>query len=193
MVASPNEVQPAGSLSSFVGSSPGHKQTETSLSNRWRQTLHRNRPGRRASSLQARPTSDGSFGSVKADRSVCSGSSRRFGFVRFRRHCGREFLRQGRDGPYPEITLKLFLKFSLGQYRLYGSIFQPQGGIRLAHGSVSGLNRSCQKTAFHRSRRYNQSAAFSPSVGVWTPKSAFRREISHRERACEHDIIIGKK
>src|SRR6266581_5607588 len=45
VVASPNEVQPAGSLSSFVGSSPGHKQTETSLSNRWRQTLHRNRPG----------------------------------------------------------------------------------------------------------------------------------------------------
>src|SRR5258705_12640561 len=33
VVASPNEVQPAGSFSSFVGSSPGHKQTETSLSN----------------------------------------------------------------------------------------------------------------------------------------------------------------
>src|SRR3981189_2599447 len=32
-------------------------------------------PGRRASSLQARPTSDGSFGSVKADRSVCPGSN----------------------------------------------------------------------------------------------------------------------
>jgi hypothetical protein len=27
------------------------------------------------------------------------GHSRRFGFVRFRRHCGHEFLRQGRDGP----------------------------------------------------------------------------------------------
>ena len=26
-----------------------------------------------------------------------------------------------------------------------------------------------------------------------TPKSAFRRDISHRERACEHDIIIRKK
>jgi hypothetical protein len=27
------------------------------------------------------------------------GHSRRFGFVRFRVHCGHEFLRQGRDGP----------------------------------------------------------------------------------------------
>jgi hypothetical protein len=29
------------------------------------------------------------------------GHSRRFGFVRFQRHCGHEFLRQGRDGPRP--------------------------------------------------------------------------------------------
>src|SRR5262245_364345 len=30
--------------------------------------------------------------------------SRRFGFVRFRRHCGNEFLRQGRDVPIPAIA-----------------------------------------------------------------------------------------
>ena len=31
-----------------------------------------------------------------------SGHSRRFGFVRFRRHCGHEFLRRDRDGPLPD-------------------------------------------------------------------------------------------
>ena len=31
------------------------------------------------------------------------GLSRRFEFVRFRRHCGHEFLRQGRNGPEGDI------------------------------------------------------------------------------------------
>jgi len=31
------------------------------------------------------------------------GHSRRLGFVCFRRHCGHEFLRQGRDGPISDI------------------------------------------------------------------------------------------
>ena len=31
------------------------------------------------------------------------GHSRRFGFVRFRRHCGPEFLRQRRDGAEGDI------------------------------------------------------------------------------------------
>jgi len=56
-------------------------------------------PGRRASSLQARPTSDGSFGSVKADRSVCSGSFTSVLVCPPFGHCGHEFLRHGRDGP----------------------------------------------------------------------------------------------
>jgi transposase len=35
-------------------------------------------------------------------------ATRRFGFVRFRRHCGHEFLRQDRDGPDADIFVVPF-------------------------------------------------------------------------------------
>jgi hypothetical protein len=59
----------------------------------------------------ARPTPfhlvrDGSYQGLGMEPHVRTmselGHSRRFGFVRLRRHCGHKFLRQGRDGPTPD-------------------------------------------------------------------------------------------
>ena len=55
-----------------------------------------------------KPTSDRIVRRSKNERRMSElGHSRRSGFVRFRRHCGHEFLRQGRDGLRPDITAKL--------------------------------------------------------------------------------------
>src|SRR5262245_13317756 len=43
------------------------------------------------------------------------GHSRRFGFVRFRRHCRPEFLRQGRDGPSADLAPQSQLSGALRQ------------------------------------------------------------------------------
>ena len=58
---------------------------------------------RRISHVQGRRTAHARC-SILTLNSFARGHSRRFGFVRFRRHCRLKFLRQGRDGPKGDIA-----------------------------------------------------------------------------------------
>src|SRR4051812_24433852 len=61
---------------------------------------------------------------------VCyTGHSRRFRFVRFRWHCGHEFLRQGRDGPTSDISL--LIRSRLRRWRAKEACAQGSAFFRL--------------------------------------------------------------
>ena len=88
------------------------------------------------------------------------GHSRRFGFVRFRRHCGHEFLRQRRDGPGPDSTRpSKFHPHSITSF----SVASTPGGI-VSRAAWRHCGRMSALRTLGQERRFSpQQRVFSPS------------------------------